>query len=919
MLRAVINLLLILPLVVVQHASAAASSAAPFSIAFYYASKPPLNELKAFDLVVVDPDAIGISPLAYNSPRSQLFAYLSVGEADPNRAWYKKISPSWLIADNPAWKSKVVDPSNPEWHAFFLNTVVEPLWEAGYRGFFLDTLDSYHLVKDKARYPELEAGLVQTIREIKKRHPEARLIMNRGFELLERVKDVAFAVAAESLFQNFDPVTGSYGEVAESDRQWLINSFVEVQKAGLPVISIDYVAPGNRELARKTADKIKGVGYIPWVTDKDLESLGVGAVEVMPRTILGLYDGREGPDPIYTALQRLAVMPLNYLGFQVELHDMRKPLPAGILTGRYAGVVIWPNSDDSGREQALLAWIKRQMENGVKVVFLDRFGVPPGQAAAAFGLNYRESRPFPKKLDVISSSKVMGFELPVLPQPDSFVPIRAGAGQALLSIGDGKTPLSDPVVLIAWGGYALSPFVAAEGLADNYRWVLNPFDFFARALQLPFQPTPDTTTENGVRLLLSHIDGDGFESRVERPGGPLGGTELRERILEKYRIPATFSVITSTLGDRGQNPEQFSLLRQEARKIFSLPWIEAGSHTYSHPFYWQDTDVAKRNYKAKYLEIPGYRFSLDAEIAGSTEFINNNLLPPGKRVKLLQWSGDCTPGADALSVAYNAGLGNINGGSTIITRSSNSLTLVSPLGVEKGGYFQVFAPNQNENVYTNDWTGPFYGYRRVIETFQLTDSPRRLKPINIYHHVYSVTKEASRKALEEVYGWALSQEPHAIYASEYVDKVLDFNRTVVARNGDGWLIRNAGDLRQLRVPISAGYPDFAASRGVIGFFDHNDQRYIHLAPGGEALLKLTAEPPARPWLAAAAARVNSFDWTPVGMRLSVTARMAGSIRFGNAAGCSLIADGLPGAVKQEGKDRIFLLVTGNHELELVCK
>ena len=54
------------------------------------------------------------------------------------------------------------------------------------------------------------------------------------------------------------------------------------------------------------------------------------------------------------------------------------------------------------------------------------------------------------------------------------------------------------------------------------------------------------------------------------------------------------------------------------------------------------------------------------------------------------------------------------------------------LGLERDGLFQVFAPNQNENVYTNEWRGPFYGFERVIETFEFTETPRRLKPINIY-------------------------------------------------------------------------------------------------------------------------------------------------------------------------------------------
>lgn len=914
-------LFLIFILAAVPRAAVAESPAAPFSIAFFYAPNPPLDELKIFDLVVVDPDTTGILPQAYNSSRSQLFAYLSVGEADPARAWYSRIKPGWLIADNDTWKSKVVDLSNQEWRAFFLDEIFEPLWETGYRGFFLDTLDSYRLVKDKGLHSGLESGLVEIIREIKRRHPEARLIMNRGFEVLEQVKGAAFAVASESLFQNFNPVTGEYGVVAEQDRQWLLQKFAEVQKSGLPVISIDYVAPGNRDLARKTAARIRELGFIPWVTDKDVGSLGVGAVEVLPRKILGLYNGAEGPDPIYSNLHRLAVMPLNYLGYQVELHDLAEPLPVEILAGRYAGVVIWPNTDHFDAKNRLLNWVKRQIEHGVPVAFLGRFGFAPAIADQLPGLEYRAKWIAPQRLKVLSRNPAIMQGNELQPVAAQFVPLRVTVGEPSITIGslDGKLT-SDVVAIMPWGGYALEPFVVMQAIADQgARWVLEPFEFFRRALRLPEQPVPDTTTENGVRLLLAHIDADGFESLSEWPGGRYAVTELREQILKKYRIPTSFSVITSTLGDHGLYPKTAPELQAEARAIFALPWIEAASHSFSHPFYWQDSEVAKKEYGAQYLPIPGYSFNLDDEISGSIRFIEQNLLPTGKRVTLFQWSGDCTPGSDALAAVGKSGINSINGGYTAITESNSGFALVSPLGIDKGGYFQVFAPNQNENIYTNHWSGPFYGYRRVLETFKLTDTPRRLKPLNIYYHIFSMTKKASWKALEEVYAWALAQQPFPVYPSEYVNKVLDFNRTVIARSEDGWLIRNSGNLRQLRVPISSGYPDLAASRGVLGFSDHNDQRYIHLAPGGDSFLKLTATPPARAWVKAAAATVNNFDWTSAGMRLSLSAHADGPVRFGNSEGCRLSDNGQPVAVKQEGVDSLFILVTGNHELELVCK
>lgn len=918
----ILSLLVVLLLLFDYPVIASATQTAPtvpFSVSFYYAANPPLDELQVFDVVVVDPDAVGVSPQAYKTGRSELFAYVSVGEADPRRSFYRAIKPEWLLGDNQAWNSKLVDLANPDWRLFFLEQVVEPLWQKGYRGFFLDTLDSFMLVKDTTRHAALREGLAELLHTLKQRHPEARLIFNRGFEVLDQAKRHAFAVAAESLFQTFDPVSGSYGEVKEADRQWLRAKFDELKAAGIPTIAIEYVPPGKRALARTTADRVLKLGSIPWVADGGLASLGVGAVEVVPRNIIGLYDSSEGPDPVYTNLQRFAVMPLNYLGYQVKLYDLRQPLPTGILKGRYAGVVIWPNADSSGMQQGLLEWVVRQKNDGVPLVFLDRFGVSLQRAVEALDGSASPAQPLAEPIRILHHDQLVGYETQPLFPNGGLQPLRFERSTPLLAFSTVAGAVREPVAITPWGGYALDPYVVNELVNDRARWVIDPFSFFTRALQLEPLPAPDVTTENGYRLLLVHIDADGFESRVERPSGPFAATELRERILEKYRIPTTYSVITSILGDRGVNQTNASVLQQEARKIFRSPWVEAGSHTFSHPFYWKTTAVTRRDYQAQYLPIPGYTFSLEVEIPGSIRFMEEQLLPPGKKVRLLQWSGNCLPDAEAVALTYRSGVGNINGGDTKITESNRSLTAVAPLGLYRDSWFQVFAPNQNENVYTKNWTDFFYGYRRVIETFKLTETPRRLKPINIYYHNYSVTKEASRRALEDVYDWALAQKPYSIYTSEYVAKVLDFNRTAVARSGEGWLIVNNGHLRQVRLPVNAGYPDLEASRGVMGFHDHDDQRYIHLASGGNSYLRLTPTPPSIPWLAGVSARVEQYRWHAYGIKMRVTAYHEADIVFKNAGACRLLHNGMQTEIKPVDGTLSFRIPAGSHRIELACR
>lgn len=862
------------------------------SVAFFYAPNPPLDELHAFDLVVFDPDQ-KVDPAKFRTPNSEAAAYVSVGELDPQRAYSRQVPKAWLLGKNPDWNTRVLDQANPAWRQFFLDEVVAPLWRKGYRAFFLDTLDSYQLAAKtpKARAGQV-AGLVALIQAFKARYPDARLILNRGFELLPEVHDLVYAVAAESLFEGWDPKNKRYRSVNAADRQWLLAQLRKVQNFGLPVIVIDYVPPVKRALARQTARRIQDLGFIPWVADKDLASLGVGAVEVMPRKVLGLYDGSEAWDPSRTNIHRYAAMPLNYLGYTLELHDLRDPLPAGILAGRYAGVLLWPNSDQAGRKQGLQAWLLRQIQQGMRVAVMDSFGFPLDESILGeLGLEMPAMPAQDSALHIVRQDAMIGFEGQPLLDRHGFMPLRLRDGQVLLRVENAQGIGADVAGLTAWGGYALYPYALMSLPGGDARWVIDPFRFLRAALALPDMPVPDVTTENGRRLMLAHIDGDGFASKAEWYQGPFSGEVIRQQILEKYRIPTTVSVIQGEVAPNGAYPKLSPQLIPVARRIFALPWVEIASHSFSHPFKWQMLEQGEAAAGEHFnLNIPGYRFDINKEVAGSIQYINRTLAPPGKSCKVFLWTGNCTPDAHSIAMTYQAKVGNMNGGDTIITQAANSLTGVSPLGIDKGGWFQVYAPNQNENVYTNLWTGPFYGFERVIQTYEMTDSPRRLKPIDVYYHFYSGTKKASLGALDKVYRWALGQAVLNVYASEYVDKVLDFNRSVVARDGDAWLIRNQGDLRQMRLPKSAGFPDIAGSENVTGFNTHGEDDYIHLGPGGEARIRLGRTAPIVPYLQDANASTSDYVRTGTGFQLGLTGHMPLRFTLANMGNCTLWRD-----------------------------
>ncbi|EQD31578.1 hypothetical protein B1B_18059, partial [mine drainage metagenome] len=144
-----------------------------------------------------------------------------------------------------------------------------------------------------------------------------------------------------------------------------------------------------------------------------------------------------------------------------------------------------------------------------------------------------------------------------------------------------------------------------------------------------------------------------------------------------------------------------------------------------------------------HIEIPHYKLDLKTEINGSIDWINQNLLPPGKKVMLLQWSGDTRPGKAALAQLATTSVLNINGSDTRFDDNTPSYTFVFPYFRMVGGYIQYFNSDVNDYILTNDWHGPYFGYLNVIKTFERTDRPIRVDPINVYFHFYAGQRESS--------------------------------------------------------------------------------------------------------------------------------------------------------------------------------
>ena len=887
-------------------------SAAPGSVAVFYGAQPPWPELSQFDWVVLEPGhatADGVQTLTAEGARA--FAYLSVGEMITEQTHSSGIDPAWRLGSNQAWSSSVMDLSNPGWQDYLLGRA-QALQAQGFKGLFLDTLDSYQLLPQDVRAAQLQ-GLRTILERLHRELPELGLFFNRGFEVIEGLSWAPDAVATESLYAAWDQAGRTYREVPAADREWLQVQFAALKKRNIPIVILDYLPPEQREAARLLAKRLSAEGYIPWVSVPEFDYLGVGAVEVLPRRVAVIYDPREGALSV-TSGHRLYGGLLEYLGYRLDYFPVDQPLPEFPSKGLYAGTLIWMNSGPPPNAAAFERWLLRQKAQGVPFAFVSGLPISEPQTLAALGLERADEKvrgPFTVDLQ---APALFGFEAPVTPRARDVEPIRRQSTvvQPLLELKGDNNQRWTVAGLADWGGFALNPYVLEAGGEDRSRWILEPFAFVQQALRLPAMPAPDATTENGRRIATVHLDGDGFVSRAEAPGTPYAGRLILEEFLKQYPLLSSVSVIEGEVGPKGMYPHLSRELEPIAREIFVQRNVEVASHSFSHPFYWQPQKAAqKEGFQAMYglhMQIPGYQLDYRREVLGAQAYINQRLAPPDKQVKLMFWSGDALPDQATLQLAYDSGMDNINGAETKLTDSAPSLTGLSPLVLPHDGLLQFYAPIMNENVYTNLWTGPFYGFRDVLQTFRLTDAPRRLRPLSLYYHFYVGTKLAGRESLHEIYRGILAQQPMSLWISEFLQREKGaYFASLALRADGGYQVRALRGLRTLRLPKELGWPDLARSHNVAGVRDLPQGRYVHLS-GPQATLYLRPEPDPGPSLAQANLPLESWVREGPGqVRLSFDGQFPLTFSVQAPGNCRLQVAGQSVTAERDGRLQRFSL------------
>jgi hypothetical protein len=473
--------------------------------------------------------------------------------------------------------------------------------------------------------------------------------------------------------------------------------------------------------------------------------------------------------------------------------------------------------------------------------------------------------------------------------------------RSLLVVSDKSSGRNSHLAVIGpMGGYVApqyAVFLSERDDESRRAWYLNPFEFFRQAFKSESLPKPDTTTLSGRRVYYSHIDGDAWHniSRVEEYIGKQASSAqvAYDKILKGYPdLPVTVGAVTGDLDLDWYGDKHAVAL---ARKIYALPNVEAGTHTHSHPFAWEffhqapvDAEIpylkrypprpgktlaqsvwdpkavirGKADFKAKityklekyYSRPRAYavkKFDLKDELIGSIKFLEEKILPPGKKVRVVQWSGDTEPWAKAIAMTRAAKVRNINGGDPRMDGNFDSYAWVSGLARHVGNQWQIYSSGANENIYTNSWHEHFAGFRRIVDTYRNTESPIRIKPINVYYHFYTCERSDALNALRQVLAFVRKQDIAPVTTSRFSSMVDGFLKARIFKLGENrWRIENRDGVETIRFDkATLKAVDFAHSTGVLGQRWHQGSLYIALDPNVKApvvALRKIDSPSARP-------------------------------------------------------------------------
>jgi uncharacterized protein (TIGR01370 family) len=257
--------------------TAAIAAPTPEHWVVYYTDSVPVDKFTPFDVIVFDSDS---HPpiLSLKAQHKTLIGYLSLGEAESYRTYYKDLeSKNLLLKANPNWKDhRVIDVRNPAWASYVTDTLIPPILAQGFDGIMLDTMDSVIQLEDDdpKQYAGMKQAAVILIKTIRARYPNIKIMLNRGFNILPLLAGSVDMVMAETTYSLWSPDTKP-ALVPIAERQYYLDLLhaAQQQSPALKIYTIDYWPPDDKKGVENVYRAQRAEGFVPYVATPNLQNI----------------------------------------------------------------------------------------------------------------------------------------------------------------------------------------------------------------------------------------------------------------------------------------------------------------------------------------------------------------------------------------------------------------------------------------------------------------------------------------------------------------------------------------------------------------------------------------------------------------------------------------------------------------------
>ena len=253
------------------------------------------------DWIVLDPEfakgdrwgRADLDAIRAGQPGRQLLAYLSIGEAEDYRPYWRKewgakgnltaAAPKWLGAENPQWKGNYkVHFWHPAWQRLMLDAVAAAMAQ-GFDGVYLDIVDAFEFFETEGTRTiddRLNLATKQTFRRdmvgwvkaiaasASANQPNALVIPQNGAQLLAHsdFANTVSGIGLEDTFTNGDKLQ------AREHSDYVLGFLKPLRQSGKPVLTIEY--PRQKPLQEMFRQRAHMEGFTWLLTDRQLKTLG---------------------------------------------------------------------------------------------------------------------------------------------------------------------------------------------------------------------------------------------------------------------------------------------------------------------------------------------------------------------------------------------------------------------------------------------------------------------------------------------------------------------------------------------------------------------------------------------------------------------------------------------------------------------